>query len=287
MGDLYPLTKTFTTSSGLAIEVDLWGSASEKSVLLLHGGGQTRHSWDATARRLASNGIYAITLDLRGHGRSGWSSNKQYQLGQFSEDVVHVLQELRIHPVLVGASLGGLVGMYLEGKVRPNSITSLVLVDIVPNMNLTGAEKVKDFMMKYAETGFTSLTEVAEVLADYNPHRKKPTDLEGLKKNLRKRGDRWFWHWDPNFISSERTDANPDMRNPQLLNEVCQNIEVPILLVRGKMSDLVTSTEAQEFLKEHPQAEFVDVSGAGHMVAGDRNDVFAEEIIKFLDGVWK
>ncbi|MEC7844365.1 MAG: alpha/beta hydrolase [Actinomycetota bacterium] len=281
-----PVTERFTTSSGIKIEADLWGPISDRSVLLLHGGGQTRHSWDSTARRLADIGVFAITLDLRGHGRSDWSKNSEYELSQFSEDIAFVLEEIGICPVLVGASLGGLVGMYLEGRMRPGSISALVLVDVVPNMNVNGAERVKDFMLKHSEVGFASLSEVAEVLAEYNPYRKKPTDLEGLKKNLRKRGNRWFWHWDQTFISSERNEKNPDMRNTQLLNEVMSNIKVPTLLVRGKMSDLVTEDEVQEFLEKFPQSDFVDVSGAGHMVAGDKNDVFSEEVIAFLNQIW-
>ena len=286
MNEFMPVTERFTTSSGIKIEADLWGPISDRSVLLLHGGGQTRHSWDSTARRLADIGVFAITLDLRGHGRSDWSKNSEYELSQFSEDISFVLEEIGICPVLVGASLGGLVGMYLEGRMRPGSISALVLVDVVPNMNVNGAERVKDFMLKHSEVGFASLSEVAEVLAEYNPYRKKPTDLEGLKKNLRKRGNRWFWHWDPTFISSERNEKNPDMRNTQLLNEVMSNIKVPTLLVRGKMSDLVTEDEVQEFLEKFPQSDFVDVSGAGHMVAGDKNDVFSEEVIAFLNQIW-
>ena len=287
MNKFTPVTERFTTTSGVNIEVDFWGPISDRSVLLLHGGGQTRHSWDATAKRLADVGVFAVTLDLRGHGRSDWSEKNEYQLSQFSEDIAFVLEEIDICPALVGASLGGLVGMYLEGRTRPGSISAFVLVDIVPNMNINGAEKVKDFMLKHSEAGFASLSEVAEVLEEYNPYRKKSNDLEGLKKNLRKRGNRWFWHWDPSFISSERNEKNPDMRNPQLLNEVMRNIEVPTLLVRVKMSELVTENEAREFLHEYPQAEFVDVSGAGHMVAGDKNDIFSEEVIQFLNRLWE
>ena len=126
-------------------------------------------------------------------------------------------------------------------------------------------------------------SEVSEILSKYNPHREKSSDLEGLKRNLRKRGDKWFWHWDPMFISTERGEENPDMRNPVLLNELCSNITVPMLLVRGKMSDLVTEAEAKEFLERYPDASFADVSGAGHMVVGDKNDVFARAIIDFLN----
>ena len=138
-------------------------------------------------------------------------------------------------------------------------------------------------MLEHSKTGFSSLSEVSDILSKYNPHRERSSDLEGLKKNLRKRGDKWFWHWDPMFISSERGKENPDMRNPDLLNELCSNISIPMLLVRGKLSDLVTEVQVSEFLERYPNASFADVTGAGHMVVGDKNDVFANEVIEFLN----
>ena len=51
------------------------------------------------------------------------------------------------------------------------------------------------------KSGFESLDEVADMIAEYNPQRPRPTDLNGLRTNLRRRGDRWYWHWDPKFIS--------------------------------------------------------------------------------------
>jgi peroxiredoxin len=55
-----------------------------------------------------------------------------------------------------------------------------------------------------------------------------------------------------------------------------------MLLVRGQVSDLVSQERADEFLARFSQVEFVDVRGAGHMVAGDRNDVFADAVLDFL-----
>ena len=278
-----PVTERLTTPSGITVEYDLWGKIKRDAILLLHGGGQTRHSWNATAEKITQVDGCAITVDLRGHGDSDWSHGGDYELSDFSEDVAFLIDTLEIQPSLVGASLGGLVGIYLEGRYRPGSISALVLVDIVPNINVLGAEKIKDFMLEHSKTGFTSLSEVSDILSEYNPHREKSSDLEGLKKNLRKRGEKWFWHWDPLFISSERGKENPDMRNPELLNELCSNISVPMLLVRGKLSDLVTEIQVREFLERFPEASFADVSGAGHMVVGDKNDAFANEVIEFLN----
>ncbi|MBC95575.1 alpha/beta hydrolase [bacterium] len=283
MNSSEPVTEHLTTPSGITVEFDLWGELERNAILLLHGGGQTRHSWNATAEKLTRTGRCAITMDLRGHGGSDWSSDGDYKLKDFSSDVAYLIEQLKINPALVGASLGGLVGIYLEGSYKPSSISALVLVDIVPNINVAGADRVKSFMLENSKTGFSSLSEVSEILSKYNPHRKKSSDLEGLKKNLRKRGDKWFWHWDPMFISTERDEENPDMRNPNLLNELCKKISAPMLLVRGKLSDLVTENEVEEFLKRYPHARFADVSGAGHMVVGDENDAFAKAIIEFLN----
>ena len=280
-----PVTERLTTPSGITVEFDLWGKIKRDAILLLHGGGQTRHSWNATAEKITQVDGCAITMDLRGHGDSDWSHGGDYELSDFSEDVAFLIDTLEIQPSLVGASLGGLVGIYLEGRYSPGSISALVLVDIVPNINVLGAEKIKDFMLEHSKTGFSSLSEVSDILFEYNPHREKSSDLEGLKKNLRKRGEKWFWHWDPLFISSERGKENPDMRNPELLNELCSNISVPMLLVRGKLSDLVTEIQVREFLERFPEASFADVSGAGHMVVGDKNDAFANEVIEFLNHI--
>ena len=121
-------------------------------------------------------------MDLRGHGNSDWSNKGDYELSDFSEDVSFLIDGLGICPSLVGASLGGLVGIYLEGRYKPGSISALVLVDIVPNINVVGAERVKDFMLEHSKSGFSSLSEVSDILSNYNPHRERQSDLEGLKR---------------------------------------------------------------------------------------------------------
>ena len=67
-------------------------------MLLLHGGGQTRHSWSGTAQRLAREGWHALSLDLRGHGQSDWSPAGAYDLEDFVRDLVAVARALRAAP---------------------------------------------------------------------------------------------------------------------------------------------------------------------------------------------
>lgn len=277
---------TFTTSGvgGVRIVADRIGDPAAPAVVFLHGGGQTRRSWGRAAAAVAQRGWQAVTVDLRGHGESDWSDDGDYRVTSFAGDVLEVLAGLPPNPVLVGASLGGFTTMLLAGELAPGSVRAVVLVDIVPEMNPSGASRIHDFMAERVRSGFESLEEVADMIGEYNPHRRRPTDLDGLRTNLRERDGRWYWHWDPKFIDG--TAANPPIEVTEIdrMNAAVASIlrtGVPILLVRGQLSDLVTQERADEFLDRFPAIEFVDVGGAGHMVAGDRNDLFAEAVVDF------
>ena len=254
-------------------------------MVFLHGGGQTRRSWGKAAAAVAQRGWQAVTVDLRGHGESDWSDDGDYRVVSFAGDVQEVLRTLPPQPVLVGASLGGFTSMLLAGELSPGIASAVVLVDIVPNMDQSGANRIHAFMADRVESGFGSLDEVADAIAEYNPHRPRPTDLDGLTTNLRRRGDRWYWHWDPQFISGTAAFPPFEVTDPDRMHAAVDAIlrgGVPMLLIRGQMSDLVSQERADEFLARFPQVEFTDVRGAGHMVAGDRNDIFAGAVLGFL-----
>lgn len=254
-------------------------------MVFLHGAGQTRRSWAKAAASVARRGWQAVTVDLRGHGESYWAADGDYRVVSFAGDVLEVLAALPPQPVLVGASLGGFTSMLLAGELSPGIARAVVLVDIVPEMDESGARRVFDFMADGMESGFSSLDEVADVLARFNPHRPRPTDLAGLAGNLRRRGDRWYWHWDPRFITGMQTRGPMEIGEHDRLYAAVGRIlggGVPMLLVRGQMSDLVSRPQADRFLQRFPDVEFTDVRGAGHMVAGDRNDIFADAVLDFL-----
>ncbi len=222
---------------------------------------------------------------MRGHGESDWSPDGDYRVASFAADVREILAQLPPRPVLVGASLGGITAMLLAGELARGIASAVVLVDIVPDMDPTGAERIHAFMADKMVDGFASLDEVADMIAEYNPHRPKPTDLDGLRKNLRHKGGRWYWHWDPRFIDGTAPHPPMEVTDTDRLHAAVGRIVddgVPVLLVRGQVSDLVSRDRAAAFLSRFPQIDFVDVDGAGHMVAGDRNDLFADAVLSFL-----
>lgn len=266
-------------ADGLGLAADGYGDPGRPPVLLLHGGGQTRHAWDSTAEKLAGRGWYAVTVDSRGHGESEWDEGRRYLPADFVRDVVCLAAHFPAPPALVGASLGGMSGLVAAG-LHDVALPCLVLVDIAPNIERAGVERIFAFMTAHPD-GFADLEEAGDAVAGYQPHRKRPKDLSGLAKNLRVSDDgRLRWHWDPAFLEV-MFDQRPD-GGPSPMERAARRLTTPTLLVRGKLSDLLSEVGAKRFLELAPHAEYVDISGAAHMVAGDENDHFTDAVAEFL-----
>ena len=273
---------------GLRLRADELGDPDGPAVVLLHGGGQTRHAWGSTARVLAERGWHVYRVDLRGHGESDWPDDGDYGPEAFAGDVYAIATALPEPPVLVGASLGGIASMVAIGTHADEAVArALVLVDVAPKIEESGAMRIGAFMSEHLEDGFGSLDEVADAVAAYNPHRPRPSDLSGLKKNVRQRDDgRWVWHWDPRFMKGKlgsRDETRASLVHEGRLQDAARHITVPTLLVRGRVSDLLSEEGAQDLLRLVPLEVYVEVEGAGHMVAGDKNDLFNDAIVTFLD----
>ena len=267
---------------GLALAADIFEGSGRGTVILAHGGGQTRHSWSRTGQHLAARGWTAVSLDLRGHGESDWDADGDYQTRRFAEDLVAVADTRNEPTHLIGASLGGMAGLAVETVVRPGAFRTLTLVDIVPNSDPVGVSRILGFMGANLEYGFATLEEAADSIAAYLPHRQRPKDLSGLSKNLRLGADgRYRWHWDPKFMTGIRRAPAPG--DAPLVEPVYEDIAIPVHLVRGRMSELVSLEAGRDFVSRLRDGTFTDVADAGHMVAGDRNDVFLEAVTSFLE----
>lgn len=275
-----PRIRRFRGADGVTLAADVIGDASRPCIVLMHGGGQTRQSWGRALKELAAAGYHTVSLDLRGHGDSDRAPDGDYRFGRFVADLREVLTQLPPRPALVGASLGGLTGLLAVGESEQPLASALVLVDVVPKVEREGTGRIHAFMTGNPD-GFATLDEAADAVAAYLPHRPRPKNTEGLKRNLRLRDDgRWHWHWDPAFVTGElRPETH---RIVERMRDAARKVSVPTLLVRGAISDVVSVAAAQDFLSLLPSAEFLDVAGAGHMVAGDDNDAFNAAVLDFL-----
>jgi pimeloyl-ACP methyl ester carboxylesterase len=269
----------YTGYHGLTLAAAVGGDPQHPPVILLHGGGQTRHAWGRAARELIASGHHVICPDARGHGDSAWPEDGDYGLDAFAGDLRAIVATLAQPPALVGASLGGATSLLVAGE-NPGMARALVLVDMVPRPDPEGVRNVFSFMGARPD-GFANLDEVADAVAAYNPHRPRPDSHAGLMKNLRRREDgRLYWHWDPRFLDPDYRFDPQDYQ--QRLEAAVDHVRVPTLLVRGAMSDIVSIEAALELQRRIGGCELVDVAGAGHMVAGDRNDVFGRAVTAFL-----
>jgi len=285
-----PATAMFAGAAGNTLVADVYGE-SGPPVLLLHGGGQTRHAWRRTAEHLARAGALAYALDQRGHGDSDWVADGSYGFADFAADAaavaVTLTQRTGLRPIAIGAALGGMVSLLADGKSeregRGPLFAAIVLVDITPRVDQSGVAKIQGFMRERATEGFATVGEAADAVAAYLPHRARPRSHEGLKKNLRLHPDgRWRWHWDPRVLAGERSFAQDHVRLEASLVEAAKAITIPALLVRGGSSELVHEAHVREFLELVPHASFIDVAEARHMVAGDSNDRFSDAVLDFV-----
>jgi non-heme chloroperoxidase len=266
-------------TGGVHVAADIYGD-SGPLVILQHGGGQTRHAWKSAGQMLADSGYQAVSLDARGHGDSEWAPDGDYSNDVLVDDLVAVAEYFGQKPILVGASMGGGTSLTAVGEGRVDAI-ALVLVDTAPRIEISGVRKIRDFMGQ-APDGFSSLDEVADAIANYQPHRKRPRTLDGLAKNVRLWPDgRYRWHWDPEFMQRKRSIADRVPRQ----EEAARNVRCPSLLVRGGLSDVLSEEGAKAYIELVPHSEYANVGDAAHMVAGDRNDIFVAAVLTFLSNV--
>ncbi|OBG99034.1 peroxidase [Mycobacterium sp. E3251] len=278
-----PQTVEFSGVGGITLVADEWNGgtdgAGRPSVLMLHGGGQNRHSWKNTGQTLADEGLHVVAVDSRGHGDSDRAPNADYDVETLTADVLKVIEAIGRPVMIIGASMGGLTGILAAHRAGPAVVTRLVLVDVVPRFEKGGSARIRDFMISGLD-GFDSLEEAADAVAAYLPYRDKPRSPEGLKKNLRLRENgRWYWHWDPAFMTKPGDD--PELRTEKF-EQAAKSLSIPVLLIRGKLSDVVSPEGVRHFLASVPRAEFVELSNAGHTAAGDDNDAFSDAVVKFV-----
>jgi len=272
----------FRTRDGVELAGDRYGHPADRPVLFAHGFGQTRHAWTATAQSLSRLGYCCHAIDGRGHGASGREPTGHYRLDQFVTDAREMTAHVGGKPVWIGASMGGLVGLLTEAATDTGVFGALVMVDITPRWEADGVARIMTFMRARPE-GFASLEDAQSAVSDYLPHRAANKSPERLAKLLVRAEDgRWRWHWDPRLLDTMVQEAPQWLER---LNAAARKLRLPVLLVSGGRSDVVSDATIAEFRELVPHAEHVRIPHATHMVAGDDNDRFSGEIARYLQRV--
>ena len=269
--------------AGLSLAVETRNPVGRPALLFAHGFGQTRGAWNGAAVALAEAGCRCVTFDTRGHGESDRVPDGNYHMDQFADDMLQLATAQPQPPVLVGASMGGLLGIVLAGEIRPSPFRALVLVDITPRWETAGVERILAFMQAHPD-GFANYADAAEQIAAYLPQRRERKSEQQLRPLLREGADgRLRWHWDPALLAGDLVQESE--RYQPRLQAAATKIDVPVLLLSGARSDVVSRATVDEFLQLAPHAEHVELPQATHMVAGDANDAFTREVVRFVQSL--
>lgn len=254
----------------------VWGEPGSAEVVLLHGGMQSAHTWDAVALCL---GRPAVAVDLAGHGRSDpvdWLFDPRAHVEDLAAAIAVLAPSAR---VVAGMSLGGLSAVCLAAR-RPRMVPELVLVDITPGV-VPGGRRNPAMDELMGVPSFASFSEALDLVAAANPSRSRRALRLGLAHNLRKRDDGgWEWRAAHRAVSARGAGGAP----PYL--SVWQDLgrlACPLTLVRGGRSEVVTEADLAELRRRQPAARVVVVEGAGHSVQGSRPAALATILAELLD----
>ena len=265
-------------AGGNRLVVESFAARNALSVLLLHGGGQTRHTWRRAARKLQQDGTPCLTFDMRGHGESDWMDDGDYRLDAFLADARAVLERWQQPTVIVGASLGGLVGLMAAGEQLP-MIRGLVMVDTAPQLNPAEIARFLEFFGGGSGAGFESPAAAAAHVEMFFPT--LAVSAASIEKGLRQLADgRWHWRWDVRVVLGELNSVA--LPHEEQLHRYASQIRVPLLLVRAGQSALVTDAAITRLRGCAPQLEVADLPGAHHLFSGDESLLIIDLLEDFL-----
>jgi pimeloyl-ACP methyl ester carboxylesterase len=251
-----------------------WGTG-EPELVLLHGGAQNAHTWDTVALAL---GRPLLAIDLPGHGHSDWRADHSYFPAENARAAATVIRELAPAALaVVGMSLGGLTALALSLDA-PELVRRLILVDVTPGVDKDKASAVISFIA--GPESFASFDEILERTVAFNPTRSVSSLRRGIMHNAKERADgTWVWRYE-RFVLPEDAEL-PEFGG---MWEAVDALHVPLLLVRGADSPVVSDDDVEELLRRQPDARVAVVEGAGHSVQGDQPLALARLIEDELRG---
>ncbi|MDP7066345.1 MAG: alpha/beta hydrolase [Acidimicrobiales bacterium] len=255
-----------------------WGDRSFPTLLLLHGGNQSAHSWDLVSLHLA-NRFHVIAPDQRGHGDSEWARDADYSSHAMAADATSILSDLGVaQPTVIGHSMGGMNTLRLALQ-QPDLPQRLVLVDIGPELSEAGTKTIRNFVTENRE--FDDLEDFIQNVQRYDPYRSREHIERTVKYNLLQRAD-------GKYVS--KRDHGPRLATTRSQREESDRfsltdatvISQPTLVIRGADSNVLSSGAAERFVQALPHGQLRTVPDSGHNVHGQNTIGFLEALVPFL-----
>ena len=267
-------------ANGLRLHYLDWGNDGAPPMLLLHGFSGHAHTWDIFARAVCG-GFHVLALDQRGHGDTEWAKDGAYAIDDHVGDIAAFHDRLDLGPVvLIGLSMGGRNAIRFT-SLHPGKVEKLVVVDIGPDIDPRGAERVRQTAANAPED-FASIDDAIEYLRRANPTM-SPASEAALRSRVEHGvnqlpNGRYTWKYDKALRDQRRAGAQP----PIDLWPAVRQIKAPTLIVRGGASDVFSPDTAKRMLEMIPGSRFVEIPGAGHSVPAEAPVEFERAVREFL-----
>jgi pimeloyl-ACP methyl ester carboxylesterase len=278
-----------TAQDGLRLHVRDYGprTALALPVVCLPGLARTVADFDALAPALADGQPprRVIAIDSRGRGQSDYDGNPEnYNLAVELGDVVTVLTALEIgKAVFIGSSRGGLLTMLL-GVAHPTSIAGVVLHDIGPVIEPKGLARIKSYVGKLPQPrSFNEGAEILRRLFDAQFPKFTAEQWLGAAQRTWKLNDGDLV---PTYdVRLSRTLAEVDIERPlpAMWNEFDALSRVPILVIRGANSDILSAATVTAMQARHPTMESIEIADQGHVPLLDGADLI-RRVAEFVAG---
>ncbi len=276
----------FTTSDGLSLYARVYGPNDPALPAVVCLAGLTRNSRDfaGLAAHLAGQGFRVITIDSRGRGQSDYARDiAEYTVVTEADDVLSGLAALGVaRASFIGTSRGGLILHLLTG-MRPAALKAVVLNDIGPELELDGLMLIRRYLQNAPKP--KNWAEAVEI--QKSVHGKL---FSALSDDDWARHARAIYHedakgrivadFDPR-IAETLNALTPETSMPALWPQYGGFASMPLMVIRGENSRLLSERVFQEMGDRHPGAELVTVKNQAHAPHLDTADL-PERIAAFL-----
>jgi pimeloyl-ACP methyl ester carboxylesterase len=261
-------------AGGLKLNYLDYGTAGLPPMLCVHGGAAHAHWYDYVAPGFTSD-YHVRSIDLRGHGDSEWIDPPAYLYKHYAADLDEAARGLDLRDfVLMGHSMGGTVSL-LYAATYPGRAKALIVIDSTVNLSPDRIAALRDVGSRSGRSYATKEDLV-------NKYRLRPGDSLATPEIVRhiasqsareQQDGTWQHKFDRSvYATRELSDMRPNW----------DRLRIPVLLVKGELSDRLAAPVFEDIKSRCPQAELVEVSHSHHHVTLDNPREFIEKVKPFL-----
>ena len=258
----------FTSNDGLRLHARCYGGGARTAtpVVCLPGLTRTAADFEVLGDRLSAAGRRVIALDYRGRGLSAYDPdpanyNVQAELG----DALTVLDALNVLPaIFIGTSRGGILAMVLA-SIRPQAIAAAILNDIGPVIELPGLLRIKSYVGKLPapQNHADAAGILRRLFAAQFPNLSDEDWLASARRAFKQDDGRLVPTYDVR-IAETLKDTGPETIVPDLWPQFDALAQVPVMAIRGALSDLLSAETVAAMKGRHPDMRVVEVADQGH-----------------------